>query len=54
MSMRKYRAWVRNADYIVSDCNVFEVIVDDYGGEATLKPVDEIPDEYREKWSDEQ
>lgn len=45
---------VESMDYIIIRGQTYRVSVNDFSGDVKLKPVDEIPDEYHEKWSDEQ
>lgn len=45
--------FVETMDYIVTHGAVYRVAVNDYAGEQYLERVDEIPDEYWERYDQE-
>lgn len=52
IDVKSHKALVKSLDYMVSHGQIYEVVVNGFDNDVHLKAVDEIPEEYHERWED--
>jgi hypothetical protein len=52
IDVEAHKSLVKSLDFMVAGGSIYEVVQDDFRGELYLKRVDEIPQEYKDRWND--